>query len=448
VRDLAARWRPRRSAVLAAVAVLTIAGVAVGSYFAGTRMKSPAQAAAEAAPPAASVVTVPLERRVLSEPMVLRGRVERGASVRVLVPAGASGPDSVITKVNAKAGSRLEEGSVIAVRSGQPLIALVLPFPLYRDITGGETGPDVVEVQRVLRRLGYSVRTSGTVDDTTQRALGRLYSDRGFPAQPGSADAATGLPAAEASVAAAQRALDAAVAAQSGVAEAQAQLTEATRIRDGLRVSAGPSLPRSAVVRVDKTGRTITTVAISVGTVLDSATAVLLELDGEADFLVANATTDQARLLHPGQAASVVNDATGTTVAVTVDRVGSAVATPAPSGGTDPTPSSGDEEKLSGVEIRFVAVSAPLPPAGDASYRVDVTTNASAEPVLAAPITAIYSRPDGTSFVTVYRAGTTVDVTVVVGAIAGGWVEITSSDGTLAEGTEVVVGHGGGIVAK
>ncbi|MEU4237838.1 hypothetical protein [Actinoplanes sp. NPDC026619] len=65
---------------------------------------------------------------------------------------------------------------------------------------------------------------------------------------------------------------------------------------------------------------------------------------------------------------------------------------------------------------------------------------ASATKVLAVPVTALYSRPDGTTFVTtVSEHDKTADVTVTTGQIAGGWVEIR--DPELAEGVRVVVGE-------
>jgi hypothetical protein len=56
-------------------------------------------------------------------------------------------------------------------------------------------------------------------------------------------------------------------------------------------------------------------------------------------------------------------------------------------------------------------------------------------------VSAIFSRADGTTFVTVVEDGTPEDVTVRAGRMAGGWVEITGDTigGRVIEGTEVVV---------
>ena len=54
-------------AVVAGIAVLS-AGV---GWFAGQRIKSPAEVAAEAAPPEPSLITVPIELRTLSQDCLL-----------------------------------------------------------------------------------------------------------------------------------------------------------------------------------------------------------------------------------------------------------------------------------------------------------------------------------------------------------------------------------------
>src|SRR4051794_20768119 len=85
---------PRRRIRLLAAAgvvagVLALFGV---SLVAGPRLRSPQQAAADAAAPPASLITVAAQERVLTEPVVLRGKVVPGASVKVHPPAAALGP--------------------------------------------------------------------------------------------------------------------------------------------------------------------------------------------------------------------------------------------------------------------------------------------------------------------------------------------------------------------
>jgi hypothetical protein len=61
--------------------------------------------------------------------------------------------------------------------------------------------------------------------------------------------------------------------------------------------------------------------------------------------------------------------------------------------------------------------------------------------VLAVPLTAIYSRSDGATYVIVVKAEVTTEVTVITGRSGGGWVEVAAvSPGKLAPGDMVAVG--------
>jgi multidrug efflux pump subunit AcrA (membrane-fusion protein) len=85
-------------------------------------------------------------------------------------------------------------------------------------------------------------------------------------------------------------------------------------------------------------------------------------------------------------------------------------------------------------------VGSPIEAAGR-SVLVEVQSSTTAGPVLAVPVTAIYSRPDGSTFVTVTTNDATADVTVTAGRTSGGWVEVTpASSESLREGALVVVG--------
>ncbi|MEV4122151.1 peptidoglycan-binding domain-containing protein [Micromonospora sp. NPDC049645] len=371
--------RRRRSVLLVALFLASVLLVTVGAVLIGPTLRSPDQLAADAAPPPPSPVTASVERRKLVEPVVLRGRLQPGASVRVFAPAAALGPSSVVTKVLARNGDRAVEGRVLVERSGQPMFALALPFPLYRDLTAGARGPDVAEVQRALRRIGYTVPTSGVLDSTTRRQLTRFYRDRGYQV--------------------------------GGAATGNAVL-----------------LPQSDVLLIDRSGRRLSTVHARVGQTLVDPKAPLLELDGQAPTIVATAAVEQAALLRPGQQADVTDDLADARTKAAVDTVGTDAVT-----GSD---------GQTGIEVRFRFTEAALTGDANRSVRLDVRTSAAAE-VLAVPVTAIYSRPDGSTFVTVVTdANDTTDVTVTTGQTAGGWVELREpAPAPVAAGVSVMVGE-------
>ncbi|WP_328650448.1 hypothetical protein OG598_19220 [Micromonospora sp. NBC_00330] len=371
--------RRRRSVLLVALFLTAVLLVTVGAVLIGPTLRSPDQLAADAAPPAPSPVTALVERRKLVEPVVLRGRLQPGPSVRVFAPAASLGPSSVVTKVLARKGDRAVEGRVLVERSGQPMFALALPFPLYRDLTAGARGPDVTEVQRAMRRIGYSVPTSGVLDSTTRRQLTRFYRDRGYQV--------------------------------GGAATGSAAL-----------------LPQSDVLLIDRAGRRLSTVHARVGQTLVDPKAPLLELDGQAPTIVATAAVEQAALLRPDQQTDVTDDLADARTKAAVETVGTEAVT-GPDGQT-------------GIEVRFRFTEAALTVDANRSVRLDVRTSAAAE-VLAVPVTAIYSRPDGSTFVTVVTdANDTTDITVTTGQTAGGWVELREpAPPSVAAGVSVMVGE-------
>ncbi|GLH95406.1 peptidoglycan-binding protein [Phytohabitans aurantiacus] len=373
-------WLVFSGCALAAVLLVAVTATAVGRH-----LRSPAQLAADAEPPAPSVVTATVERRVLAEPVVLRGRVQPGASVRLYPPAPAVGPNSVVTKVLAQLGERVREGQVVLERSGEPLFVLVSPFPLYRDLTAGLTGPDVEQVQRALKRLGYDVATTGSFDTRTRDAVAELYTDRGYTAPTASAPPSPGV------------------------------------------AGAAVSLPQAHVVVLGRTGQRVSAVGVRVGDVLADPRKALFELDRGAPSLVAVVSAEQAALLAVGQAATASDDGAGTTTGVAVSAIGD-----------QPVESDG----RTGYEVRFRFTGKALSGTAQRSVRVDVDVAGGAEPVLAVPVTAVFSRADGTTFVTVVSGQGTVDVPVRAGRIAGGWVEVAGADDRLAEGAAVAVGEG------
>ncbi|SDJ02489.1 hypothetical protein SAMN04488074_101306 [Lentzea albidocapillata subsp. violacea] len=352
----------KRRVVVIGVAGITMASLVGAGVLLGPRLKSPAQAAADAAPPAPSQITAQVERRVLTEPVVLRGQLTPGPSTPLLPPQAALGDSSVVTKVRVRPGDRLNEGDVVLVRADEPMFALLLPFPLYRDIAPDDRGTDVTALQDALRRMGHGAPRTGVLDTPTQQAITRWYASRGFTTPPG--------------------------------------------------------VKRSSIVAIDRPGRVISTLHVGVGSVLTDPRAPILSLDGQAPFVKATASVEQGKLLKAGQQATVSDEAAGTKAAAAVSSVGSAPVTGA--------------DGVTGVEVALAFTGAALEAAAGRAFRVDVAVAGSPEPTLAVPVTAVLSKADGTTFVTVDGA----DVVVTTGRIAGGWVEVTG----LAEGTRVVVG--------
>ncbi|MGW5366079.1 peptidoglycan-binding protein [Actinopolymorpha pittospori] len=186
-----------RSARLGAV-VLVVALVGAGGWFAGSRMQSPADAAAAQQPPKARPITVGVVRQPLTASVVAQGSVEF-ASPRPLTLAGSVGSSASsdgdgelaqrVTKAPV-AGRVLKEGDVLMEVSGRPVLVLRGAVPMYRTLRPGTSGDDVRQLQQALRRLGYDPgAVSGTYRQGTASAVTRWYRGKHYqPQEPTVAD--------------------------------------------------------------------------------------------------------------------------------------------------------------------------------------------------------------------------------------------------------------------
>ena len=146
------------------------------SWGAASRIRSPAEVAARTAAPKASPITVPVERKVLSSDVVIRGTVRYGAPQLVLLPGSSIRRGSPILTTAPEKGKDLTEGSVAFTISGRPALVLQGAVPSHRDITPGTVGDDVRQLQEALVRLGFKPgRTDGVYDDRTGLAVAAWY---------------------------------------------------------------------------------------------------------------------------------------------------------------------------------------------------------------------------------------------------------------------------------
>ncbi|MEM9134952.1 MAG: peptidoglycan-binding protein [Actinomycetota bacterium] len=216
-------------ALVAGVAVLS-AGI---SWFAGQRIKSPAEVAAEAAPPEPSLITVPIELRTLSQDVVIRGTIT--PSDETSLSATSTTGSGVVTGLPKEPGAGITEGDVLVEIAGRPVIALEGALPAFRNLIPGLEGPEVSQLEEALVRLGYD---PGTVDDTyttdTAAAVESLYRDRGYAAPESDPGDVGALDGAQAGVDGSQ---DALTAARNTLDEANTPVTANERTRLDLAVS-------------------------------------------------------------------------------------------------------------------------------------------------------------------------------------------------------------------
>src|SRR5690349_11192777 len=170
-----------------ALALVFVILLAVASWVAGSKIQSPAEAAARTAPPAPSPILVPVEERVLSSDIITRGTARFGLPQSIsLAPSPLKSEAGVITTLPAR-GDQLKEGDVLLTASGRPVFLLQGDTPVYRDLVSGLTGEDIRQLEAALKRLKLDPGpVDGMFDEKTRAAVADLYTSAGYaPFVPG-----------------------------------------------------------------------------------------------------------------------------------------------------------------------------------------------------------------------------------------------------------------------
>lgn len=213
-------------------------------------IESPAQAAADAAPPEAGPITVPVESRVIANDVTLRGDAVYDDPAEVRIETGDAEGPAVVTGHVPEVGATLDAASVALEVAGRPVVVLPGDLPTYRTLRAGVTGPDVSQLKAALRALGIEGGDPAdpTFDATTARGVEALYGKVGYEAPVPSKEtkeqvtlATSALRDAQEQLATAQRAMSKAgggkpaselIALDTAVTVATAQLAEARALCD------------------------------------------------------------------------------------------------------------------------------------------------------------------------------------------------------------------------
>ncbi|MBP7632497.1 MAG: peptidoglycan-binding protein, partial [Acidimicrobiales bacterium] len=230
----------------------------------GRSIESPADAALGAKAPPSGPITVPVERRVLSADLRIRGTLGATDSTEVtLAPSTIGSPDNVVVRAPAQ-GDTVNEGDVILVVGNRPVIALVGDLPMYRDLGPGDLGDDVRLIEEALGRLGYFTMTADdTYDADTAAAVEKLYQGRGFAPIGAPAEVTEEIGRLTGEVDAAAKERDVAA-----LRRAQASLKAA-------RAKAGARLPANEVVLAPRLPARVAKAAVKRGSRIDGAVMTL-----------------------------------------------------------------------------------------------------------------------------------------------------------------------------
>ncbi|MFF9008913.1 peptidoglycan-binding protein [Streptomyces goshikiensis] len=451
--------------------------MAAGALLATAVVKSPAQLAAEAGPPAQGVLTAEVERRVLAETVVTRGTVVADQSVTVA-------PPGVVTKLPLKAGDPVAAGRLLAEVSGRPVFALRGAVPMYRDLVPGATGDDVAQVQAALRELGHGTGhdAAGVFGPGTKAALAELYRAVGYAPLPALKDGPATVKAARDAVRAARWALEdtetppepptpapssptapppgspgtprapgtpaptgkpagagSGAGAGKGVRRERERALEALReAQEGLAAAEaadGPMLPAAEAVFLRGFPARVAAVAAQVGATVSGP---VLTLSAGELVVEAYLKDDKRQLLRPGMPVVISSELAGS------DTRG-AVAVVAAERSPAPQPPGGD------LGYRMVVRAGQPLPAGFAGQDVRLTVESAATDgeALVVPVTAVSAGADGRTVVTARAAdGTQRRVEVRTSTSGDGFIAVTPArPADLAPGTKVVIGTAPGAAA-
>ncbi|MET4198832.1 hypothetical protein ABIA95_002832 [Bradyrhizobium sp. LA8.1] len=160
-----------------------VGGMALGAWYMGSRIQSPAEMAARTAPPEPSPILVPVESRVLSSDVVTRGTVRFGLPQPIsIAPSTVKGGAGLISSLP-RPNAPFNEGDVIMSASGRPVLVLRGAAPAFRDMLPGTSGSDVQQLEEALARLGFDPGpVDGNYDQKTSLAVERMYQKAGWDA--------------------------------------------------------------------------------------------------------------------------------------------------------------------------------------------------------------------------------------------------------------------------
>nr|WP_095873889.1 peptidoglycan-binding domain-containing protein [Streptomyces sp. TLI_235] len=478
----------RRRRALVAVAA-SAALVACGGLGAAGLVRSPAERAADTAPPPGTLLTAEAEMKVLTRSTVTRGQVY--PPTRYDVTPAFSSPEITQLYVSAlavKAGDAVANGQLMAEVSGRPLFVLKGAVPAYRDLKPGASGPDVAQLQAALAELGHGrgPDAEGEYGPGTAQAVTDFYHGLGHPAPTAGAAAEQAVDAAKRAVEADQRTVDelksaqnsgAATARQSTVSAAPsagpssaasaapsalsappeaapsdlaAQLDQAERrLADDRAALAkaeaadGPVVPAGEVVFLPVLPAAVTAVNAAVGS---PVAGPLLSLTSGDLVVTGQLTPGQAPGITAGMAVEIRSEATGTVLQGKVAELGpqttvapagrvvsiggaAAPAGAAGSGGAAAPPANAAPAAppaAAYVPLRITPAEALPAALSGQNVRITVQRSATAQPVLCVPVAAVHTDATGRTAVTrIGSGGRRVTVPVTTGANADGYVAVT-----------------------
>jgi hypothetical protein len=414
---------------MASAGALLLVVVTGSLAFIAGRVTSPEQRAAQAQPPPVTLAKATAQRRSLHPDVVTRGSItlDRPVTVEVTPPAG--GHRAVITRVPVERGDRIRSGDLLVEVAGQPTFALRTPFSGYRDLTVGDRGTDVTALKTALRGSGFVLSRGDALNVADLSALRAFTRRRGYDlpsvaSEPASEPASTTPP----------------TTASTAPSATPAAAASATARRSW-------SFPASWWVGVPRLPATVSAVGPRVGALLNG-TQAQFEITSEGPVLSIPDQPGVDLKLEAGARLTFSTDGGGdqkwqvaqVRPATSASGEGSGSGNGDAAGGGDAaTSGGGNAVGASSSGGLVVTVQGGIPTSLlDATGKV-TATSPDAGATLAVPLTAVTTSASGKPSVVVSSGGRQSEIEVVVGDQADGWVAITPVNGTVVEGTTVVL---------
>ncbi len=462
-------WDRKHKLALSLVFVVLLA---VLSWVVGSKIQSPAEAAARTAPPTPSPILVPIEERILTSDVITRGTARFGLPQSISLAASPLKPDAgVITTLPAQ-GDQLNEGQVLFTASGRPVFLLQGDFPAYRDLVSGLSGEDIRQLEAALKRLKFDPGpVDGVYDEKTSAAVADWYASAGFvsfgPTEEQLANirslenelalAVNEKIAAEGALALAPLLIKAAraqaayeVEAASEPARAAVQLTGEVAIRaaedaekaavreverltrlvdqlannlEAARRKADSPVPIDEIVFIPAFPVRVEEIQAEIG---DAASGPVIVVTNNQLAIDSSLPLAEAPLVKPGMTVAIDEPDLGLQATGAVSRVAN---TP----GTD---------GVDGYHIYFEVLVDETPVRLEGvSLRLTIPVESTGGAVTVVPTSALFLAADGTSRVQVEDNGNLEFVVVEPGLSADGFVEVKPIGGTLSAGQLVLVGY-------
>ena len=419
-----------------ALSLVFVVLLAAVSWIAGSKIQSPAEAAARTAPPTPSPILVPVEERVLSSDVITRGTARFGLPQSIsLSPSPLKSGVGIITTLP-EPSQQLQEGDVLFTSSGRPVFILQGDIPVYRDLFPGLSGEDVRQLEVALKRLKFDPGpVDGVFDEQTTAAVVDLYSSVGYVSFTATSEQLAALRTLEnelalainekavAETALAQAAKDAEKAAQREVEWRTFLVDRLTEEVEAARQKAYSSVPMDEIVFVSAFPVRVEKINVKIG---DPASGPVIGVTNNQLAIDSFLPLAEAPLVKPGMKVAIDEPDLGLQATGIVSRV-------ADMPGTD---------GADGYHIYFeVLVDATPVKLEGFSLRLTIPVESTGGAVTVVPISALFLAADGTSRVQVEKDGNLEFIEVKPGLSADGFVEVTPVNGTLSAGQLVLVGY-------